>query len=70
MASNPNPPRDPSPPRDRVREVSARVEEELRDLVRWINDEVVPGVRKDSSKALRVASEKLQKLADYMDQHK
>jgi hypothetical protein len=35
-----------------------------------LNDEVVPAVRQHSTKALRVAAEKLAALADYMDQHK
>jgi hypothetical protein len=33
-----------------------------------LNDEVVPAVRQHSTKALRVASEKLAQFADYMDQ--
>jgi glutamyl-tRNA reductase len=64
LASQPNPPRDP------LRDTSARVEEELREFLRWMNDEVVPTVRTQSSKALRVASDKLQQLADYMDKHR
>ena len=32
-------------------------------------DEVVPAVRQHSTKALRIASEKLTHLADYMEKH-
>jgi len=34
-----------------------------------LNDEVVPAVRQHSTKALRVAAEKLTGLADYMEKH-
>jgi len=43
------------------------VEREAKDVVRYVNDEVVPTVRTHSSRALRVASKKLMKLAAYMD---
>jgi hypothetical protein len=52
---------------ERVSEVSGRMEEELRRVVRFINDEVVPEVRTNGSEALRVAAKELHKLADYMD---
>jgi glutamyl-tRNA reductase len=64
LASQSNPPRDP------LHDASTRVEEELREFIRWMNDEVVPTVRTHSSKALRVASDKLQQLADYMDRQR
>jgi hypothetical protein len=47
-----------------------RVERELKDLIGYLNDEVVPAVRVESTRALRVAANKLAKLADYMDQAK
>jgi hypothetical protein len=53
-----------------MREVAARVEEELRRVVSTINDEVVPEIRINGSRALRVAAAELQKLAQYIDDHR
>ena len=36
----------------------------------YLNDEVVPAVRTHSTRALRVASQKLSEFADYMEQHR
>jgi len=55
------------PWQDRVHETAARVEEELRLLAAYINDEVVPDVRQYSSEALRKAAFELHKLAQKMD---
>jgi hypothetical protein len=44
-----------------------RVEEEVKKVIAYLNDEVVPGVRENSSKALRVAAEQLDRLAEYLD---
>jgi len=63
----------------KVEEASARVnqkvadaadclERETAEFVKYLNDEVVPAVRQHSTKALRVASQKLAWLADYMEQ--
>jgi hypothetical protein len=52
-----------------VGETTERLEKEAQELIRYLNDEVVPAVRQHSTKALRVASQKLQDLANYMDQH-
>jgi hypothetical protein len=46
-----------------------RAEEELKRVIAYLNDEVVPSVRENSSKALRVASEQLIKLAELIDRH-
>lgn len=65
----------------KVEDASARVnrhvanaaeylEEETAEIITYLNEEVVPAVRTHSTKALRVASEKLSKLADYLDQTK
>ena len=48
--------------------VSPTVEKETAELITYLNNEVVPAVRQHSTKALRVASEKLIQLADYMEQ--
>jgi hypothetical protein len=50
-----------------VAEVVDRLEKETADMVRYLNDEVVPAVRAHSSTGLRVASQKLQELADYLE---
>ena len=44
-----------------------RIQEEARRVVSYLNDEVVPHFRQDSSQVLRSAAEQLRKLADYMD---
>jgi hypothetical protein len=43
------------------------VEEELRLFTNYLNDEVVPDVRRHSSAALRTAAVELQKLAQKLD---
>jgi len=55
---------------ERVSEASSKIEEELRRVVNYINDEVVPEVRKNGSEALRAAAAEMQKLADYMESRK
>ena len=52
-----------------VGETAERVEKEAQEFVRYLNDEVVPAVRQHSTQALRVASKKLQSLADYMEKN-
>ena len=53
----------------KVEETTERLEKETQEFVKYLNDEVVPAVREHSTKALRVAAEKLAALADYMEQH-
>ena len=53
-----------------LREAAARAEEEVRRVVTYINDDVVPDIRRNGSNALRLAAEELQKLAQRMDDHK
>jgi hypothetical protein len=50
-----------------LREAAARVEQEVRQIVTYINDEVVPDIRRNGSAALRSAAAELQKLAQRMD---
>jgi prophage antirepressor-like protein len=59
---------EPKPWEQHLREAATRAEEELRRVVTYINDEVVPDIRKNGSQALRSASEELQKLAQRMDE--
>jgi hypothetical protein len=51
-----------------VADAAERLEKEIPEFVKYINDEVVPAVRQHSTKALRTASEKLAEFADYMEQ--
>lgn len=52
---------------DVIGDTVKRVEDETRQLLNYINDEVVPMVRQHSTTGLRVASDKLKELADYME---
>jgi hypothetical protein len=74
---------DPQDPKDRrpfstagqklddvIGDAAKRIEEETKQLIAYLNDEVVPLVREHSTKGLRVASDKLKELADYMESAK
>ncbi len=52
-----------------INEAAERLEKEIPEFIKYLNDEVVPAVRTHSTKALRVASQKLAEFADYMDKH-
>jgi hypothetical protein len=52
---------------DVIGDAAQRIEEETKQLIAYINDEVVPMVRQHSTKGLRIASDKLKELADYME---
>ncbi len=52
---------------EEVNAVAAKVELELDRLIRYLNDEVVPDVRRHSSTALRTAAERLRELAETLD---
>ena len=51
----------------KVEEATEHWEKDAAEFIKYLNDEVVPAVRQHSTKALRIASEKLAHLADYMD---
>ena len=51
----------------RLHDAAKRAEEELRRFVTYLDAEVVPEVRRNSSSALRAAAVRLQKMADSMD---
>lgn len=55
---------------DMLGDTTARIEEEAQLLIKYINDELVPEIRQHSTKALRIAAEKLAKAADHMDSHR
>ncbi len=50
-----------------VANIAEKLEKETSELVVYLNNEVVPAVRTHSSKALRVAAEKLSKFAEYIE---
>lgn len=52
----------------RLREAANQMEDELKRLVSYVNDEVVPDVRRNGSSALRVAATELQRLAQRMEE--
>jgi hypothetical protein len=51
------------------REAATHLEEDLRRFSTYINDEIVPDVRRNGSEALRAAAAELHKLAQRMDDH-
>jgi hypothetical protein len=55
---------------EKVAGASAHIEKDAQELIAYLNDEVVPAIRSQSTKALRVASEKLNELAAYIEQHR
>jgi hypothetical protein len=52
-----------------INEAAERLEKEIPEFIKYLNDEVVPAVRSHSSKALRTASQKLAEFAEYMEKH-
>ena len=50
-----------------VNKAVPRVEDELKKVIAYLNDEVVPRVRENSSKGLRVAADQLTKIAEHLD---
>lgn len=52
----------------KLHETGTRVEEDLRNLIRYFNDEVVPEVRRSGSEALRSAAKELNRMAQRMDE--
>ena len=50
--------------------VGPRIEDEVKRVIGYLNDQVVPQVRQNSSSALRAAAEQLTRLADHLDQRR
>ena len=50
-----------------IGEAAQLLEQETENFIRYINNEVVPEVRRHSSKGLRTASDKLRDFAEYLD---
>jgi hypothetical protein len=53
-----------------VSDAAERLEKDSAEFIEYLNREVVPAVRQQSTKALRVAAEKLHQLADYIEEAK
>ncbi len=51
-------------------DASKQIEQQTQALIEYINDEVVPLIRENSSKGLHVAADKLKEFANYMDAKK
>jgi len=69
MSSYPPPPGPPfSGLGARIEEAVELIEMELRHTIAYVNDAVVPQVRKESITALRTVSDKLRDLADRFEQ--
>ncbi len=50
-----------------VANIAATLEKETAEMVKYMNDQVVPSVRTNSSKALRVAAGKLSEFAEFLE---
>jgi hypothetical protein len=53
----------------KIHETTEKAEEELKRLIAYLNDEVVPDVRRHSVAGLRSAAEALQALAQKMEEN-
>ena len=52
-----------------LKDAAAHLETDLKNVVKYLNDEVVPEVRRNGSEALRAAAAELHRLAQRMDDH-
>ena len=53
---------------ERLHEAGARMEDDVREFIRYFNDEVVPDLRKNGSEALRAAARELNRVAQRLDE--
>jgi hypothetical protein len=53
-----------------IGEATSQFERESERLVTYVNSQLVPAIRGESTGALRKAAEKLQQFADYLDDQK
>ena len=65
MSAYPPPP--PGGVGQRIEEAIELIEMEIRHAAAYVNDAVIPQVRRESISAMRTLSEKLRSLADRMD---
>jgi hypothetical protein len=70
-----------NPQRGRMEDIGRKIDEhiqttlpqmeaEVRRIIKYLNDEVVPQVRRNSSEALKAAADQLAKLADTLERGK
>lgn len=52
-----------------LREAAEHLEEDLRKFTKYVNDEIVPDIRRNSLEALRDAAAELHRLAQRMDNY-
>lgn len=61
---------DPKRPwEQQLRDAATHLEDDLRRFAKYVNDEIVPDIRRNGSVALRDAAAELHKLAARMDDH-
>lgn len=53
---------------ERLHETGARMEEDIREFIRYFNDDIIPDIRKNGSEALRAAARELNRIAQRMDE--
>ena len=70
MSAYPPPGPGPGGVGQRIEEAVELIEMELRHAITYVNDAVVPQIRKESITALRTVSDKLRELADKFDQQR
>ena len=56
------------PIEQRLREAASNVEQDVKRLISYFNDEVVPDVRRNGSAALRLAAAEIDRLARRMEE--
>ena len=69
MSTYPPPPPGPGGVGRRIEEAIELIEMELRHAIAYVNDAVIPQVRRESISAMRTAADTLRNLADRMDAH-
>jgi hypothetical protein len=68
MSAYPPPPPPPGGVGQRIEEAIELIEMELRHAAAYVNDAVIPHVRRESISAMRTLADTLKNLADRMDQ--
>ena len=53
-----------------IGKAAGEAEKEAERLIDYINSDVVPAVREHSTRALRIAAQKMAEFADYLDDQK
>ena len=54
---------------EKLSDAERRVQGELDQIITYMDQEVVPTVRNHSSRALRIAAEKMTRLAEFMEKN-